>query len=484
MSSWQEAFAWATPFYLWFDSALLFYMSALLFINLVLILVGWSTVNRYVTLRPLRDYRYVGESALSLPVSIIVPGYNEEPTIVESVRSLLLTQFTQLEVVVVNDGSTDGTLPALVGAFELIEVERVPRSGLPTQPIQAIYMSPIEPRLVVIDKANGGKADALNAGLNYAQFPLFCAIDADTMLDPDALARLVWEFQSDPDTIATGGIVRIINGSQVSQGRITSITTPRSMLANIQIVEYLRAFLGGRLAWSRWNMLLIVSGAFGLFRRDVVVAAGGYDPDTVTEDAELILRIRRYRADNRQSCRITFFPDPICWTEAPVTLRQLARQRDRWHRGLGETLVKHAGMLFRPKYGRTAFFALPYYWLFEFLEPFVTVVGITLATLGLIVGLVDPAIYLLILAFAFAYGYFLSMVVILIEERAFRRYPNWVDLRRMSVATLVENFGYRQRQALVRFRAMFRIHAGRHHWGEMTRVGFGQPNQQHTIGTS
>lgn len=475
MTPWPQTFDLLTPFYLWFDGVLLIYLGALLIINLGLVLAGWATVNRYVALRPMRDYRYVAQSDLSLPVSVIVPAHNEAPTIVESIRSLLNTQFSRLEVIVVNDGSTDDTMGVLQRAFDLVEIERVPRSGLPTQSIGAVYLAPADPRIVVLDKVNGGKADALNAGVNYAQYPLFCAIDADTVLDPDALARLVWEFQSDSDTVATGGIVRIVNGSEVEHGRVTKVTTPRHLLANIQIVEYLRAFLGGRLAWSRWNMLLIVSGAFGLFRRDVVVAAGGYDPTTVTEDAELILRVRRFRADQGLPCRITFFPDPICWTEAPATLRQLGRQRDRWHRGLGETLVRHAGMLFRPRYGRTAFFALPYYWLFEFLEPVITVFGITLATAGLILGVVDPGTYTLILLLAFAYGFLLSMVVILIEERAFRRYPSWRDLARMSWATLAENFGYRQWQAFVRLRAVFRIRSKRHQWGEMTRIGFTAP---------
>lgn len=459
-----------------FQWMLLAYMLILNASFLVLISSGWQVVRGYVRLRPLRDYGYVARSPLSLPVSILMPGYNEEQTIVEAVRSLLNSQYGIYEVVLVNDGSTDRTLAVVREAFDLVQMERVPRSGLPTSRIRHTYVSALDERLIVIDKENGGKADALNAGINYAQFPLVCAIDADTILDTGALARLVWEFQSHSDTVATGGIVRIVNGSSVENGLVTTVHTPRSLLGNIQIMEYLRAFLGGRLAWSRWNMLLIISGAFGLFRRDVLVEAGGYDAHTITEDAELILRIRRLRADQGLPCRITFFPDPICWTQAPQTLSQLARQRDRWQRGLGEMLVKHRRMLLRPRYGRVGMIALPYYWFFELLEPVITIIGFILVTIGVLIGAVDPFVYALLIILSTAYGLLLSLGVILMEERAFRRYPNWQDLGRMSFAVIVENFGYRQWQALVRFRALFRIGRERHVWGEMTRVEFTAPD--------
>lgn len=466
---------WLQTLVIWYNRFLMYYLGVMLVLALGLVIVGWLAVNHYVRMRPLRDYRHVGTSELSMPVSIIVPGFNEALNIAESVRSLLATQFSQLEVIVVNDGSTDETLQVLKDAFKLVAIERTPRSGLPTAKVRQVYASPLDSRIVVIDKENGGKADALNAGINFSQYPLVSAIDADTMLDPGALARLVWEFQSHTDTVATGGIVRIANGSTVKDGRLVSIATPhRQFMANVQIVEYLRAFLGGRLGWSRLGMLMIISGAFGLFRRDVLVNAGGYSGETITEDAELVLRIRKYQADHDQPCRITFFPDPICWTEAPTTMKALVRQRDRWQRGLGETLIRHRGMLFRKKYGRIGWVALPYFWLFEFLEPLITVTGMIITPLAILFGFGSIPVYLLMLTFAFAYGYFISMVIILLEERAFRRYPNWVDLRRMTVVAFFENFGFRQWQALVRMRAIFRIRSSRKQWGEQKRVGFTQ----------
>jgi cellulose synthase/poly-beta-1,6-N-acetylglucosamine synthase-like glycosyltransferase len=295
----------------------------------VLAIVGWRAIEDYVERRPMRDYRAVAESEMSMPVSILVPAYNEAPSIVASLRSLLTSQFVEFEVVVINDGSTDETMAALTDAFGLVKVGRVPRSNISTQLVHGVYTSPLEPRVVVIDKVNGGKADALNAGINHAVYPLFCAIDADTMLDADALSRLVWEFQAAPETVAVGGIVRIVNGSEFEDGRLARVRTPRNLLANLQIIEYLRAFLGGRIGWSKSGMLLIISGAFGLFRRDVCVEVGGYDPTTVGEDAELVLRLHRHQREHQRPCRITFFPDPICWTECPEDLGTLVARPDR-----------------------------------------------------------------------------------------------------------------------------------------------------------
>lgn len=471
--TWDDWIDLYRGFFLWFDGVVLFYVTALNLIFFILVFSGWRTVHRYVALRPMRDYGYVARSPLSMAVTVLVPAYNEEKSIVPSVQALLRTQFNQLEVIVVNDGSSDRTLEMLMDAFTLIPVDRSPRSGLPTQEVLRVYASVTDTRVTVIDKANGGKADSLNAALNYSQYPLVCAIDADTIMDPGALARMVWEFQSDPAIVATGGIVRIVNGSVVKGGQVVHVKTPGGVLGNIQIVEYLRAFLGGRLAWSRWNMLLIISGAFGLFRRDVVVAAGGYDSDNIGEDAELVVRIRRLRAEQKLPCRITFFPDPICWTEAPASMEVLSRQRDRWQRGLGEVLFKHRKMAFNPRYGRIGMVAVPYYWIFEFLEPFVTVTGITLVAIGFALGIVDPFTFALILSLITFYGFFISLGVLMMEERAFRRYPAWNDLWRMGLAMFAENFGYRQYLAYVRMRAMFRIRGKKHQWGENVRKGFG-----------
>lgn len=448
------------------------YMVALLATNLALTLTAWRSVHKYVALRPLRDYDYVDESDLSLPVTVVVPAHNEAETIIQTVKSLLNTGFNRLEVIVVNDGSTDNTLEVLIDALALVPTERVPRSGIPTSAVKQTYESAIDDRVGVIDKQHGGKADALNAGINYGGYPLICAVDGDTLLDHGALGRLVWEFQAHPNTIAAGGIVRIANGSLSEQGQITHVQTPPQFLAQVQILEYLRAFFGGRIAWSQLNCLVIISGAFGLFRRQALVDIGGYDSMTVTEDAEIVLRMHQYYRDRGDDYRLTFFPDPVCWTEAPTTYSQLWSQRDRWQRGLGQTLLDYRSMLFRRRYGRVGWFVLPYYWLFEFLEPLITVLGLVLTAVGFMVGAISPVTVTLLVSLVLAYGFVINLIVLMIEERAYRRYPTWRDLRRLIWVAIIENFGYRQWQLLIRFVAIFRVRSAGTQWTNMQREGF------------
>ena len=458
-----------------FNAAFALYFLALNLAYTVLLVLGSSQVSEWVRRRPLRDFRGVSASPLSLPVTILVPAFNEAPVIVHSVRALLASHYRELQIMVINDGSTDGTLAALREAFALVEVERVPRANLPSAPVRAVYASANDERLLVVDKDNGGKADSLNCGIRYAAYPLFCAIDSDTLLDPAALARLVWSFQAEPETVATGGIVRILNGSLLQDGRLHEVRTPRSVLVNVQIVEYLRAFLAGRAGFSRINMLLIISGAFGLFRRETVVEAGGYDTSTVGEDAELIVRLHRHCREARKPYKITFVADPICWTEAPSEMSVLRRQRDRWQRGLLETLWRHRRMIGNPRYGGIGLVAMPFFLCFEALGPVVEITGVTYCAFGLVFGWVVPAFAALLFGLAFTYGLVLSFGALLIEGRAFARYPGWTDLRRLMVAAVIENFGYRQWLALVRTRAWITVLRPNQGWGEMTRAGFAEP---------
>lgn len=439
--------------------------------QLLLGIVSWRAVDDYVARRPLRNYGAVGRSPMTLPVTVLVPAYNEAPVIVTAMKALLASQFVNLEVVIVNDGSTDDTFQRLIEGFELVEADIVPRANLPSKEIRGVYASPVEDRITVIDKANGGKADSLNAALRYARHPLVCAIDADTMLDPGALSRLVWEFQASPDTVATGGIVRVVNGSVVQDGRLIEVRTSRSLIANVQVLEYLRAFLGSRIGWSKLGMLLIISGAFGLFRRDAVIEAGGYDTSTVGEDAELVLRLHRHYREQGKPCRITFFPDPICWTEVPGDLRTLVRQRDRWQRGMLELLHKHRDMIGNRRYGRIGMVLLPYFTLFEVIGPVIEILGLAAAVTGLATGVVPVETAVLYLGVSAAFGFIMSFLAILMEERAFRRYPSWTCLGRLVVAAVVENVGYRQLMNFVRARAFLTLRRSGH-WGEMTRAGF------------
>ena len=457
-----------------FNAFVIVYMVAQGANQLILTGFGWREISEYVKRRSLRDYATIATSELSVPVSLIIPAYNEEDVILESVQSLLNSHYRTFEVLVVNDGSKDATLERLTEEYNLVEDLRVPRAKLESKPVSATYRSLRDERLIVIDKENGGcRADAMNAGLRYARFPLFVAVDADTLLDVDALPRLVREFQVRPETVGLGGIVRIANGSTVEAGRVTEARTPRQLLVNLQIIEYLRAFLVGRTGWSRIGALLIVSGAFGIFRREDVIEAGGYDSESLAEDAELVLRLHKLCRERGRPYRIGFIADPVCWTEAPSSLAALATQRDRWQRGLLQMLWDYRGMVGRRRYGAVGMFGLPYFVIFEALGPVIEVVGYFVVTVSLIFGWIPPAMAIVFFGVSVALGIAFSFGALLVEERAFQRYRDWRCFGRLVLAAGLENLGYRQWYALVRVRASW-SHLRRKPaaWGEMPRAGF------------
>lgn len=410
-------------------------------------------------------------SSLEPPISLIVPAYNEEATIAASIRSMLQLEYPSFEIVVVNDGSRDGTLQVLRDEFDLAPFPEAYRVSIPTTPIRGIYRSLEHRSLRVIDKANGGKADALNAGINAARSPLFCVVDADSVLQRDSLHRVVRPFLEDPTTIACGGTIRIANGCRVSEGFVEEVGMPRSWLARVQIVEYLRAFLFGRLGWSPMNAMLIVSGAFGLFRRTVVIEAGGYRTDTVGEDMELIVRLHRWCRMARRPYRIVFVPDPICWTEAPESLSVLRSQRMRWQRGLLESLAANRRLLFHPRGGAPGWLAFPVMLLFEALGPLIEVIGYGFMIVTLAVGATSWPAFGAFMVAAVGMGLLLSACALMLEELSFRLYRRPRDLAALVGAMLLESFGCRQLTAWWRLRAIgtwVSRRPGR--WGEMTRT--------------
>jgi cellulose synthase/poly-beta-1,6-N-acetylglucosamine synthase-like glycosyltransferase len=418
------------------------------------------------------DQRRLLRSPLTPPVSVLAPAYNEEANVVENVRSLLMLDYPLFEVILVNDGSTDRTLGRLVDAFDLRRSARSFEHTLRCKSIRGVYESPSYPNLVVVDKANGGKADALNAGLNLSLYPIFCAIDADSILEPDALLRLVRPFVDAPGvTIAAGGVVRVANGCDIHGGRIHAVRLPRRPLPLIQIVEYLRAFFFGRMGWSTGNSLLVISGAFGLFEKKTAVLVGGYATNSVGEDMELVVRMHRYRRERRQPYRIGFVPDPICWTEAPESLRVLRRQRTRWQRGLIDTLLRHRSMIGRPRYGTVGMVSLPGFLVFEMISPLVELSGYLLLPLLWLNGMLDFSLAWTFFVLSILYMVLVSALAILLEDLAFRRYPRVTDLGRLLVAAVLENFGYRQLTVWWRVRAFVEYLRGDLSWGAMERRG-------------
>jgi cellulose synthase/poly-beta-1,6-N-acetylglucosamine synthase-like glycosyltransferase len=409
-------------------------------------------------------------SGLEPPITILVPAYNEAANIVGSVRSLLQLNYPDYEIVVCNDGSTDDTLEILKREFQLVAYPETRQAAIATRPVRGYYRSHLRPSLRVVDKENGGRADALNAAMNIGQYPLICAIDADSILQRDSLYLVVQPFLMDPEVVAAGGTIRVANGCEVRDGFLVNVGLPRNVLALFQIVEYLRAFLFGRVAWNSVNALLIISGAFGVFRRGIVVTAGGYDTVTLGEDMELTVRLHRMLRARGKPYRITFVPDPVCWTEVPQDLRTLGRQRARWHRGLSESLWWNRSVVRRG--GAIGWIAFPYAVIFEWLAPIVELAGYLFMVAAWWLGVISVQAFVAFLLAAVGMGVLLSVTAMLLEEMSFHVYPKLRHFWMLLAVALVENLGFRQLTTIWRLQGLFQwLFRRKAVWGEMKRSG-------------
>jgi len=440
-------------------------------VQVVISIMTWRIIRDGVEYRQVEISEFL-LSGLEPPVSVIIPAYNEEFTIVTSVRSMLQLRYPEYEVVVVNDGSRDGTLRELIEAFELEPFPQAYHARLNTAAVRGVYRSNTYPGLRVIDKDNGGKADAINCGINASRYPLFCCVDADSILDRDALLRVVQPFVTDPRTVACGGTVRLANGCDVRNGHLLSAGVPGGWIVRFQIIEYLRGFLFGRMGWAGINGLLIISGAFGLMRKDVVIEAGGYRHQAIGEDMELIVRLHRMLRAKGEPYRIRYVAEPICWTEAPENWKTLKNQRVRWQRGLCESLWLNRGLLFSWPPNAAGWLAYPYFLVFEWAAPLVEFAGYLLFVwLLLFHGIhADTAVLFMLAALGFAV--LLSTLALMLEEVSFHTYPRYRDLMVLFVVGFLENFGYRQLNVLWRLEGMWQWVRGKQGgWGIMARKG-------------
>jgi len=460
----------------WSDTFLLY--SCLLGVYYAMLLVfGFLETMRLVRGVPWQETRRRMESPLTAAISLVVPAYNEGPGITATVGSLLALNYPEFEVVIVNDGSTDKTLETLIEGFDLYQVWRpyVPR--IPSKPVRGVYESRRHKNLLVVDKVNFGcKADAANAGLNFARHPLVAITDGDCVLDTSSLLRAVRPFVRDPNrTVAVGGTIRIANGCEIAHGRIERPAMPRGLVPRIQAVEYMRSFLLSRMAWSWAGGLLIVSGAFGLFDRNTLLEVGGFATDTLGEDMELVARLHRRLSDAKIDYRIRFVPEPVCWTEVPETMRVLRGQRMRWHKGLLDVLWRNRRMLGRPRYGTVGMIAMPCYLLFEVLGPLVELSGLLLIPVFWAMGKLNGEFALELILLVGGLGIMFSMMAVLLDDIAFRSYRRTKDLVALATAALAENLGYRQITAWWRVRASWQYLMGhRSGWGNMERRGLGK----------
>lgn len=427
-----------------------------------------STLRRYGELIP-------ADREFMPPVSILVPAYNEERVIVASVRSILQLTYPTVEIVVVNDGSTDRTLAVLREAFDLEEYSEAYRDRIPTSEVRGFYRSRQHPDLRVVDKANGGRSDALNTGVNVARYPLFCSIDADSILQRDSIERVVRPFLVDPKVIAAGGTIRIVNGCHVREGFLEELDVPSQPLVVFQIMEYLRAFLFGRVGWSAFNGLLVLSGAFGVFSKEIVIDAGGYRTDTIGEDMELVTRLHKVMRQQKRPYRIAYVPDPICFTEAPDTVKALAGQRIRWQRGLGESMVKNTGLAFR---GPVGWLSYPFHVVFELFGSFVEVAGYLLSAVAFATGTISLTAFVAFLFVSFGLGMAFSTSAMVLEELSFNAYPKSRHTLVLLAAAIGENFGYRQLNAWWRLVGLIRFLRGSTQtWGTIERRGAWQTEE-------
>lgn len=477
MSWWEKLIVWIVSCRMGIFLDILFFINVFIFGYFIVVNVSYIVLLyfSYVQTKKSRNeskiFRLSGlfDSRLYKSVSILAPAYNEEESIIESTRGLLNLEFTDYEVIIINDGSKDNTLQKLIDHFKLHEIDRYVPKKLESQPVKAIYGNRMYPNLFVVDKVNGRKADALNAGINVSRKDLICAVDSDTLLEPTVLQQMLMAFVADPTTVAVGGVVRVANGCTFKMGEVVKVNIPKTHIARIQAVEYLRSFLFGRTGWDYFDSLLIISGAFGVFDREGVIKVGGYLHDTVGEDMELVIRLHKYFREKGIKYRVRFLPEPVCWTEVPESWSALGRQRNRWQRGLADTLWRHRGMMMNPKYGLLGVFAMPFYLFAELLSPIIELSGYILLGISLYLGAINIQFAMLFLTAAVLLGMILSVLSVMLEELTFRRYDRLRDVLVLILYAFVEKLGYRQVHAWWRLMGLIDFLKGNKAWGEMTR---------------
>ena len=407
------------------------------------------------------------------PVSIVIPAYNEAEGIVDAVRSMAIVNYPRFEIVITNDGSSDRTLEALIDAFGLERVQVPYRPDIATAPVNAIYRGRGPVAITVVDKENGGRADALNAGINAARYPYALCTDADVILDANCLISAMRRVIEDRvRTIAVGGNIRPLNGSKVRLGHLVAATVPKGFVARMQTLEYLRTFLASRPAWSAMEGLPLVSGAFGVWKRSAVIAVGGFSRGHMGEDMDLTMRLHRYHIDNDIPYRIAYEPSAVIWTEVPSTVRVLRRQRIRWHRGLMTAVHDFTSMTLNPRYGKLGMVTWAGMVLFEYLAPVIEFLGWIVVPTAFVLGALNTTSLLGMLVLAFAFGLLNSIIALMLDE-AFGYFNRPVDTFRLITMALIENLGFRQMTVFWRIRAMIGGESTKS-WGNMERRGVAQ----------
>ncbi len=459
------------------------YTLSLSFIYLVQFLISVFRIKKDKKVEISDDYLRYEDSDNLLPISLIIPAYNEQENIVHNVKSLMKMNYPVFEIIVVNDGSTDNTHKEMVDSFNLKKIKSSIKVEIQTQEIQGIYYSSKYPNLLYIDKLNGGKSDALNAGINASSYPLFACLDADSRIERDALLKLGQVFMKDSSTVVAGGFVRIANGSVIEDGEWREFSLPKKMVEKFQIVEYFRSFLYGRVSWG--NSLLIVSGAFGLFRKDIVIKVGGYKLNTIGEDMEIIVKIHHYlrkqRAKERNRKRrksmkykIAFCHEAVCWTQGPMSLKDLMNQRRRWQVGLFDTLLSHFSMTFNPIYGIVGLVSIPYNWIYELFGAMIEFLGYFIIPFSLLMGELNAFFFIIYLLLTVSIGSLFSIGGVILEQYTRKGCMSPKQAMELACYALIENFGYRQIVVFSRVQGILRFRKLKNQWGSIQRKTFNE----------
>jgi len=446
---------------------------------LLLALISMRAIKKHVKRNSLTKFSELISSQLAPSVSLIAPAYNEQETIVENIKSMLSLEYNNYDVIVVNDGSKDGTLEKVLRAFDLVKVPFYVNQKVATKEVLGVYKSQNRAfkRLTIVNKQNGGKSDALNAGINISSSRLVTCIDVDCILENDALQRMVKPFMDDSSVIACGGSVNIANECKVEHGRLVKVNLPKGKLARFQVIEYLRAFLLSRVAWARLNALLLISGAFGMFDRKTILKAGGYSKDTVGEDMELVVRMRKLMVAEKRKFKVHLIPDPLCWTEVPDSNEVLGKQRNRWARGTIEVLKKHKQMFFNPKYKTAGLLSYPFLLFFEWIAPLLEVFGLVYFGIQIFLGAISWTHFGLLLLMFYSFSICLSIASLYTEEVSFHKYKGIKSLYLLIITALLEPFLHHPKITYWSVRGNVDHLKGVKKWGEMKRKGFAQSSR-------
>jgi len=462
-----------------FNNAAVFYAFCITSSYVILALVSINALSKHLKKNAFVDYRSILSSPFAPSISLIAPAFNEGLTIVENVRSLLSIQYPNYEVLIINDGSKDNSIEKLVSNYDLEIVRYAFKIQIPCKNIKNIYKSknPAYQNLLVIDKENGGKADALNAGINISAGRFIACVDVDCIIEPDALLKMVKPFleENEAQVIASGGVIRVANSCVIENGKLVEVRLPEQILPRFQVLEYIRAFLLGRMAWGDINGLLIISGAFGLFDKEIVIEAGGYDHNTVGEDMELVVRMRRLMEEKNKKYKVTFIPDPLCWTEAPDNYKILAKQRNRWTRGTIETLRTHKAMIFNPRYRLLGLLSFPYWLIFEWFAPILEFFGIIFLFFLTLLGYVNALFFFSLLAAIYSFAILFTAFAIFIDLKVFSQYNEKGAALRLFLTSLIEPIIFHPFNVWNAIKGNIDFLTGKKAWGQMVRTGFSKP---------